>query len=104
MAGRVQVHPKAVRTAAKFAADIHTRLQSMADDARSAVSPGASGWGDDDFGGKFAEGAKGFSTSSENMATGTENLSKSFEKLHGGLTDSADRLENTDNGNSGTFA
>ncbi|MVU78973.1 hypothetical protein GPX89_17180 [Nocardia sp. ET3-3] len=104
MAGRVQVHPEAVRAAAKFAGDIQTRLQSMADNARTAVSPGAAGWGDDDFGSNFADGAKGFSTSSETMATGTENLAKSFEKLHSGLTDSADKLQNTEHGNTETFA
>ncbi|MTE11547.1 hypothetical protein [Nocardia aurantiaca] len=103
MAGRLQVHPEAVRDAAGFAADIQARLQSMADNARAAVSPGASGWGDDDFGGKFAGGAKGFSTSSENMATGTENLANSFQNLHGGLTKSAKRLEDMEHGNYGTF-
>ncbi|MGV9663627.1 WXG100 family type VII secretion target [Nocardia niigatensis] len=104
MAGRVQVDPDAVRDAAAIAGDIQARLQSMADNARSAVSPGTSGWGDDDFGGKFADGAKGFSTSSANMATGTENLANSFQNLHRGLNKSATRLENMEHGNFDTFA
>ncbi|GAB0107157.1 hypothetical protein JMUB6875_61490 [Nocardia sp. JMUB6875] len=93
-----------MRDAAGFAADIKARLQSMADNARAAVSPGSSGWGDDDFGGKFADGAKGFVTSSENMATGTENLGTSFDNLHNGLTKSAERLEKMEHGNHDTFA
>ncbi|MET8422585.1 hypothetical protein [Nocardia sp. NPDC004860] len=104
MAGRVQVNPESVRDAAGFAADIQARLQSMADNARAAVSPGAAGWGDDDFGGKFADGAKGFSTSSENMASGTEKLAESFKNLHSGLTDSADKLDQMEHGNRSTFA
>ncbi|WP_433564589.1 WXG100 family type VII secretion target [Nocardia sp. CA-151230] len=104
MAGRVQVDPESVRTAAGFAADIQARLQSMADNARAAVSPGASGWGDDDFGGKFADGAKGFSTSSENMANGTEKLADSFKNLHSGLTNSANKLDEMEHSNHDTFA
>ncbi|APB01554.1 hypothetical protein NS506_07534 [Nocardia seriolae] len=104
MAGRVQVHPEAVRDAAGFAADIRARLQSMADHARAAVSPGEAGWGDDDFGGKFADGAQGFVTSSANMATGTENLAHSFDNLHGGLIKSANQLDKMEHGNTDTFA
>ncbi|MEU6580751.1 hypothetical protein [Nocardia sp. NPDC046763] len=104
MAGRVQAHSDPVRDAAGFAGDIQARLQSMADHARAAVSPGASGWGDDDFGGKFADGAKGFSTSSENMASGTENLANSFKNLHHGLTKSAKKLDDMEHGNHDSFA
>ncbi|MFE2995151.1 hypothetical protein ACFXG4_09100 [Nocardia sp. NPDC059246] len=104
MAGRLQVHPEAVRDAAGFAGDIRARLQSMADSAREAVSPGAAAWGDDDFGGKFADGAKGFVTSSANLATGTENLANSFDNLHGGLTKSANQLDTMEHGNFDTFA
>ncbi|BAW04281.1 hypothetical protein GCM10010198_33970 [Nocardia seriolae] len=100
----MQVHPEAVRDAAGFAADIRARLQSMADHARAAVSPGEAGWGDDDFGGKFADGAKGFVTSSANMATGTENLAHSFDNLHGGLIKSANQLDKMEHGNTDTFA
>ncbi|MEV6095100.1 hypothetical protein [Nocardia sp. NPDC051981] len=93
-----------VRSAASVAEEIRDRLQRMSNDARSAVSPGQSAWGDDDFGGKFADGVKGFATGSDNLTTGTDNLATSFDNLKQGLDKSAKDLDAMEHGNKNNFA
>ncbi|AYF77063.1 hypothetical protein D7D52_28290 [Nocardia yunnanensis] len=104
MAGRLNANPDKVRDAALVAAEIRDRLQNMAQAARAAVAPGESAWGDDDFGGKFANGAKGFATGSNNLTTGTDNLATSFGNLEQGLDKSAADLDAMEHGNYGQFA
>ncbi|GAB2562356.1 WXG100 family type VII secretion target [Nocardia heshunensis] len=104
MAGRLNADPDQVRNAAGIAQEIRDRLQRMAHDARSAVAPGESAWGDDDFGGKFANGAKGFVTGSDNLTTGTDNLANSFDNLKQGLDKSAKDLDAMEHGNHDNFA
>ncbi|MFE3188733.1 hypothetical protein ACFXHA_06960 [Nocardia sp. NPDC059240] len=103
MAERLEAHPELVRSAAGFAEEIRDRLQRMAADAHTAMTPGESAWGDDDFGGKFANGAKGFVSGGDNLVTGTGNLATSFENLKTGLDKSAAALEAMEHGNTGTF-
>lgn len=104
MAGRLNAHPELVRDAANVAEEIRDRLRRMSADARSAVSPGQGAWGDDDFGGKFADGAKGFESGSSNITEGTDNLATSFDHLKQGLDKSAAKLDAMEHGNKDGFA
>ncbi|WP_067561569.1 hypothetical protein [Nocardia acidivorans] len=103
MGGRLRAEAWRVQAVSATAADIRDRLAHIADAARTAVSPGQSAWGDDEFGAKFAEGAKGFSTGTDNMADGTENLSTSFGNLTTGLRKAAKSLAATERRNTDSF-
>lgn len=100
---RVGVNPRLVAGAALTAGDVRDRLQAIADGARAAVSPGASAWGDDEFGAKFAEGDKGFVEGSGNMADGTDSLSSSFDNLADGLRTTSKKLTAMEHGNTDRF-
>ncbi|MRH88619.1 hypothetical protein GFY24_14400 [Nocardia sp. SYP-A9097] len=103
MAGKLHADARLVGEASGTAADIRDRLAGIADAARTAVSAGQSAWGDDEFGAKFAEGAKGFASGSENMADGTGNLSTSFGNLVTGLQKSAKALGAMEHRNTDSF-
>ncbi|WP_067695695.1 hypothetical protein [Nocardia jejuensis] len=103
MAGRVNVDPDAIRTAANSAGDLARRLARVADRTRAAVSPGTSGWGDDEFGGKFADGDNGFGSGSGNTATSTESLATTFGNLEAGMRRGAKRLDGMEHGNTESF-
>lgn len=103
MAGRLRAEAWRVQAVSGTAADIRDRLAHIADAARTAVAPGQSAWGDDEFGAKFAEGEKGFTTGTDNMADGTANLSTSFGNLTTGLRKSAKALAAMEHRNTDSF-
>ncbi|MEV6771261.1 hypothetical protein AB0N05_21840 [Nocardia sp. NPDC051030] len=103
MTGRVHVEPENVRIAAGSASDVAHRLARIADKTRAAISPGASAWGDDEFGGKFADGSKGFGDGSSNTADSTATLADSFSNLASGMRKTAKKLENMEHGNTESF-
>lgn len=103
MSGTVRATSKLVGDAASIAGEIRARLNSIARDGRAAVSPGQSAWGDDEFGGKFADGEKGFATGSDNITSGTDNLGTSFGNLSTGLGKAATTLRNMEQKNKDSF-
>ncbi|GAB4583209.1 hypothetical protein [Nocardia sp. IFM 10818] len=103
MAGKLQGEAAQVRATANVADAIRDELLAIADAARAAVSAGASAWGDDGFGSKFADGGNGFKTGSSNMTDGTGKMAGSFGNLVDGLTTSAERLEAMEQGNTEKF-
>ncbi|WP_306356151.1 MULTISPECIES: hypothetical protein [unclassified Nocardia] len=104
MTGEIRVDPQQVREAATIADSIRAELHAIAEDARTAVSPGSTAWGDDKFGGRFANGDTGFEKGSDSMASGTDALSTSFGNLITGLTEAAQRLEAMEQANISKFA
>lgn len=100
---RVNVNPRMVKEASITASDLRKRLHDIAESARSAVTPGESAWGDDEFGAKFAEGEKGFVSGSGNTADGTDSIAKSFGTLGKGLRKTSKRLDAMEHGNTDSF-
>ncbi|MFC9993663.1 hypothetical protein [Nocardia sp. NPDC127526] len=103
MAEKLQGEASQVRATATVADTIRDELLAIADAARAAISVGATAWGDDEFGSKFADGGNGFHTGGTNMVDGTGKMAGSFGNLVDGLTTSAERLEAMERGNTDKF-
>ncbi|MEU0540319.1 hypothetical protein ABZ319_10645 [Nocardia sp. NPDC005978] len=103
MAEKLQGSSAAVRATSVTADSIRDELLAIAQNAKAAVSGGSSAWGDDEFGAKFAAGAKGFSMGAANMALSTITMAGSFGNLTDGLAKTADRIKALEVGNEAAF-
>ncbi|WP_157535097.1 hypothetical protein [Nocardia inohanensis] len=103
MSGTVRATSKLVGDAASIAGEIRARLNAIASDGRAAVAAGQSAWGDDEFGGKFADGEKGFVVGTDNITSGTDNLGTSFGNLAKGLAKAETTLRNMELKNKNSF-
>ncbi|MBL1075185.1 hypothetical protein JK358_12360 [Nocardia sp. 2] len=99
MTKKVDVEPEWVQAAGVTAVSIGKKLKAIADACDTAISPGASAWGDDKFGSKFADGGEGFKSGGDNMADATSSLGTSLGNLGTGLQDTAKKMVAMEQGN-----
>ncbi|MCM6776068.1 ESX-1 secretion-associated protein [Nocardia sp. CDC159] len=103
MAEQVEVDPVRLRAAAGQCDRIRESIRRTLSTLGVVVADGRTPWGDDGFGGKFADGDRGYLAARDNMLAAIEKMADTFGDFAHGQRVAADQLARTEHGNAERF-
>ncbi|MEV6216276.1 WXG100 family type VII secretion target [Nocardia sp. NPDC051833] len=96
MAGKVEITPAKLRSAAGQMADLRNDVQGILTRLQSSLDTHGSPWGGDGYGTSFAAGDTGYLAARENMFTAVGNMAATIGSYADGQRQAATRLETQD--------
>lgn len=104
MAGRLEVDPDKLQQLSTAAAAIPDRLAAIEAAAAAATAPGSAAWGADTYGSGFEGGDSRFPERDKATRAVTKEVTTAFETFAEGQSQSARRLTEGEQTNTGTFS
>jgi len=93
---KVQVDTPELRTAATTMNEAGRQLKSVIDTLTNNLNAKGNQFGTDSYGKNFTDGDKGYTTSSKNLLSGGDNMTKSLDQFGSGMGDAATKMDNMD--------
>jgi hypothetical protein len=94
--GAVQVDTMQLRAAAAKVDDAAVKVWNAVVQLRNSLNAKGFPFGHDNYGKKFTEGDKGYTTSSGNLVSGAENMTRSLNHFSAGMKDAATKMDTMD--------
>lgn len=98
MNGQIELDPSLLASAAvrsERIADAITAAQAV---LRQTLDGNGKPWGDDKFGGRFADGAQGYRSARDSLLAGMADMAGTFEQIYRGQLDAARTFGATERG------
>ncbi|MGW5385208.1 hypothetical protein [Nocardia sp. NPDC003963] len=101
MGDRVDYNDEAFRAAAHRTGGVRDRVDAVLDTLESRIGARGKPWGDDSLGTAFYEGDNdnGYRSGKKNLVASAENISGTMGSFHDGQVESADYLQDMEDGN-----
>ncbi|QIS17797.1 type VII secretion target [Nocardia terpenica] len=103
MADRIEAETQHLRNVASELDEVAGEVNGILSSVAAASSAHWGKWGNDDFGQKFAGGDNGYEKSDSNLQAVVKSRSGLMSSYSSGLRDAAQKLDDMDHGNAGTF-
>jgi len=93
---KVEVNTGKLRTAGGTMNDSGGRVGDVLANLKRTLTAKGNPFGNDSYGHKFTEGANGYDTSSKNLLSGGDNMTKSLDEFGSGMDDAAKKMDDMD--------